>query len=352
MSRIRRVPLALAVLLFALTPTLLCAADDVTSEQLEAWRGVASSDLRCAVPSTDVRAAFGGWDRTTPRRGVAADCSDSSTNPSGDYEPSQMQVIPVVVHILMDNACNSGQISDERVFSQIEILNEDFQAIVGTNGANGYNSLIQFELASVDPQGDPTTGITRTCNTTYFQDNGSYWNELAWDPNRYMNIYTNQAGGALGYVPFLPADGGGSGVGQLRDRVVILHTTFGRDAPFVPFDQGRTGTHEVGHYLGLEHTFSGGCGTSECYLTGDLICDTNSESSPVFGCPGSSNSCSTPDPFDNFMDYSDDLCMERFTQEQTRRMICTLRNYRDQLAQVDDGTIFADGFESGDITAW
>ena len=92
---------------------------------------------------------------------------------------------------------------------------------------------------------------------------------------------------------------------------------------------GRTLTHEIGHYLGLFHTFQGGCGSAACYTSGDLICDTNAESGPNFSCAGSPpSSCCSVDPIDNYMDYSDDLCMEKFTAEQVNRMRCSLINWR------------------------
>ena len=290
---------------------------------------------------------------------LPSDCSSGQTNPTTDYDPIELYEVPVVVHILMDTSCTQGVISDEMVQSQIDILNEDFLALAGTNGANGTDLQVQFALASEDPSGLPTTRITRDCNTTWFNDGGSYWNSLAWDPHRYLNLYTNQASGALGYVPFLPADGGGSNVGQLFDRVVILWSAFGRDAPFgPPYNQGRTATHEVGHYIGLEHTFTpqGSCGSAsppDCYTDGDLICDTPLEMSPRFGCPTGEESCSSLDPITDYMDYTDDLCMEEFTLEQTRRIRCTLLHYRPNLySVVETDHIFSDGFESGDLSAW
>src|SRR5262249_16443907 len=155
---------------------------------------------------------------------------------------------------------------------------------------------------------------------------------LNWNPAEYLNFYTNSASGALGYVPQLPQ---GGIVGQNSDRVVILWSAFGRNAPIgAPYNLGRTATHEVGPYLGLYHTFDFGCGTASCYTTGDRICDTNPESQPVFGCPASSVSCGTAqDPFHNYMDYSDDACYEEFTPEQVNRMRCTLVNWR---VSIDD----------------
>lgn len=262
-------------------------------------------------------------------RGSSFDCSFSRTNVEAQYDPSNGLIrIPVVVHVIQ-NTSGTGSMTDSRVRSQIEILNEDFMALAGSNGANGNDAQIEFFLATEDPSGNPTTGITRSTNNTWFNDGGSYWNSLAWDTNRYLNIYTNSASGALGYVPDLPQ---GGIVGSNADRVVVLYSTFGRNAPFNPFHLGRTGTHEVGHYLGLYHTFNGGCASaSSCSTNGDRICDTNPESSPTFGCPGSRTSCGQQAPKDNYMDYSDDICMEQFTDDQNNRMRCTLEHYRPNL---------------------
>ena len=89
--------------------------------------------------------------------------------------------------------------------------------------------------------------------------------------------------------------------------------TVGRNAPLAPYNQGRTGTHEVGHYLGLYHTFQNGCGGSNCYASGDRICDTNAESQPEYNCPNNSSSCGSTDPVRNYMNYSTDTCMNNFT---------------------------------------
>jgi len=263
-------------------------------------------------------------------RGASSDCDFNRTRIESQYNPSNGTLrIPVVVHVIQQSN-GTGSMTDARVRSQIDILNEDLNALFGTNGANGNEAAIEFYLATEDPNGNPTDGITNSTNNTWFNDGGSYWNSLAWDTNRYLNIYTNSASGALGYVPDLPQ---GGIVGSNSDRVVILYSTFGRNAPFNPFHLGRTVTHEVGHYLGLLHTFSGGCGSvASCSTNGDLICDTNPESSPTFGCPGSRTSCGLPAPFDNYMDYSDDICMEQFTPNQVNRMRCTIEHYRPNLA--------------------
>ncbi len=206
------------------------------------------------------------------------DCSFNNTNIRPEYDPLvEKYRIPVVVHVIQ-RTNGTGALTDARVQSQIDILNEDFLAIQGTNGAPGTDTQIEFYLATEDPNGNPTTGITRSTNNTWFNDGGAYYNTLAWNTNRYLNIYSNSASGALGYVPDLPQ---GGIAGSNSDRVVVLYSTFGRNAPLSPFNLGRTATHEVGHYLGLYHTFAGGCGGSNCYTSGDRICDTNPESSPT-----------------------------------------------------------------------
>lgn len=278
-----------------------------------------SAQLRCGTP------------KSTPTMIAArtpSDCGFTSTNPLARYAPTFLYRIPVVVHVL-ESTAGFGVVTDQQVREQIDILNEDFRALPGTLGANGFDTMIEFYLATDDPQGNPTIGITRTVNSNWYQDRGRYYDELAWDTTRYLNIYTNNASNFLGYVPDLPA--AGRIVGTKRDRVVINWRTVGRDPVYgPPFDLGRTLTHEVGHYLGLFHPFEGGCGTSACYTTGDLICDTESQAQPLFGC-ASINSCGTPDPIDNYMNYTDDDCMMRFTSEQTRRMRCTREQWRPDL---------------------
>lgn len=306
----------------------------VGDQTFESWADFSQSGLfqqlnaRCGGPYLDAD--------VLDQQGDPADCTYNLTNPSDDYAPSVLRFrIPVVVHVIRANNGTTGNISESLVRSQIDILNEDFLALTGTNGENGTDVQIEFFLAETDPNGVPTNGITYSNNTTWYNDSGTYYNSLAWDPDRYMNVYTNTASGALGYVPWLPQNGN---VGSNADRIVCLWSAFGRNAPIgPPYNQGRTLTHEVGHYLGLFHTFDGGCSGGDCARSGDRICDTNSENSPVFGCPGSRNTCSSPDPYDNYMDYSDDLCMEKFTRDQARRMRCTLENYRPDLWL--DGTL-------------
>jgi len=263
-------------------------------------------------------------------RGSPTDCSYNNTNPSGDYDPSVARYrIPVVVHVI-ESTSGEGHLSESQVQSQIDILNEDYLALPGTNGQNSTDAEIEFYLATEDPGGNPTNGITYSVNNTWFNDSGTYYNSLAWDTSRYLNIYTNSASGALGYVPDLPQ---GGIAGNNADRVVILYSAFGRNSPLSPYNQGRTATHEVGHYLGLYHTFESCGSASSCYTSGDRICDTNPQSSPNYNC-FSGGTCGYTDDFRNFMDYTADLCMNHFTNEQVHRMRCSLEFYRSLLYDI------------------
>jgi len=308
------------------------------------WQEYTQSDffrnngLRCGTPAE----LSGG---VALRALDPSDCTLTFTNPSIIYAPFNAYYrIPVVVHVLRKDDGVTGHVSQSLIQSQIDILNEDFLALPGTYGENGTDVQIEFYLATEDPDGNPTNGITYSNNTTWYNDGGSYWNSLAWDPNRYMNVYTNTAGGNLGYVPNLPQ----SIAGAPSDRVVILWSAFGRDAPIgPPYDQGRTLTHEVGHYLGLYHPFDGCNAPGACFTQGDVICDTPPQDEPTFGC-FDNFSCGDPDNILDYMDYSDDLCMEFFTSEQARRMRCSLENYRPLLLEAPCGNGVLEEWEQCD----
>jgi PKD repeat protein len=259
-----------------------------------------------------------------------SDCTIDSTSIDPEYDPGEMLEIPVVYHVI-SNTSGDGEISDELLQSQIDILNEDFQAIAGTNGAPGTNGAIRFVLASVDPDGNPTTGINRLTNNGFFNDPDSAKPELRWNPSLYFNVYTSDAYGYLGYATF-PQES----AGLPEDGVVLAWQFVGRDAPLGgDYALGRTATHEVGHYLGLFHTFEsvGGssCSNSSPYTSGDTVADTAPEANPNFECvEGIPSGCNDGgiSPITNYMDYSYDVCMNNFTPEQVNRMRCSTANYR------------------------
>ncbi len=262
----------------------------------------------------------------------ASDCNWSSTNPDEIYAPSFIYEIPVVVHVIQ-HTNGDGALSAVTVQDQIDVLNEDFRAIDGSLGAPGVDTRIQFRLATVDPDGAPTTGITYSTNDAWHNDEWTtpgYWEVLQWDPHRYLNIYSLNTVGYYGYYWGSP--------GSIEDGVYLWWRYVGNNSsPTANNDNyGRTATHEVGHYLGLHHTFQGGCASGDCYSTGDLICDTNPQASETWGCPSSQQSCGTQVPVRNYMNYTDDNCMAEFTEEQTRRMRCRIQWYRPSLPDILD----------------
>lgn len=240
-------------------------------------------------------------------------------------------VIPTVVHIVYRNS--SQNISDAQVQSQIDVLNEDFRRLNADASSTpsvflgvAADAEIQFCLATVDPSGNPTTGITRTASTrtSAFGTNdavkfASSGGKDAWPAGNYLNIWVCEIGGGiLGYAQFP----GGSAA---TDGVVLDYRYTGRGGSAqAPFNLGRTGTHEVGHWLNLRHIW----GDGNCSVD-DFVSDTPTAGAPNYtGSPCTfpgPNSCNQgagdlPDMFQNYMDYSDDACMNLYTQGQKTRM--------------------------------
>ncbi len=256
--------------------------------------------------------------------------------------------IPVVVHVI-HNGQNVGvapNITDNQVISQITVMNQDFAKMAGTPGWNtnpiGANTMIQFALAKVDPNGNPTNGINRVNMCRAGWDMGDIDSilkpEAIWDPTQYMNMwsvnFSNQ--GLLGYaqfpdptsVPGLPPAGAANTDGVVSGFRFFGSSTY-NDGTFLlsaPYDKGRTMTHEVGHYLGLRHIW----GDANC--GNDFVSDTPVHQTANGGCPShpKPNNCppaGTPDEmFENYMDYTSDGCMNIFTQGQSLRMNTVLSN--------------------------
>lgn len=256
-----------------------------------------------------------------------------------------VRTIPVVVHLIQSSS--TPTISDARVISQIEVLNEDFRKLNAdtTNIPMVFQSVaadceIEFCLATIDPQGCPTTGINRVISPTHAihdQNQSAQMKGLIqWDPYKYLNMWVPEdiLGGILGYATFPTQLNSNPNL----DGVVMNGEFFGRGngTPVSSYNLGRTATHEVGHWLGLFHTFQNGCaGTSStnCNSQGDLVCDTPPTAQSNFGCPGTANTC-TETPTDqvdqtmNYMDYVNDACMNMFSQGQKVRMDAFLNSTR------------------------
>ncbi|MCI4666796.1 MAG: M43 family zinc metalloprotease [Bacteroidia bacterium] len=245
--------------------------------------------------------------------------------------------IPVVVHVVHDDEAVGigGNITASQINSQIDVLNEDFRRRLNSNGYNthpdGADIEIEFCLALVDPNGNlmPEPGIDRVnrllegfrappYGITYHQN--TIQQATYWDPTKYLNIWVSPlANDFLGFT-ILPSD---SLEPVYKDGVTITPTSFGRKGSVQgPYNLGRTTTHEVGHWLGLEHIWGdGGCGVD------DGCADTPPSDQPNYGCPTTAPAnCGTPDMFENYMDYTDDACMNVFTQCQKNIMRAVMAN--------------------------
>ncbi|SFQ38242.1 GEVED domain-containing protein [Hymenobacter arizonensis] len=232
--------------------------------------------------------------------------------------------IPVVVHVLYNTTAQN--ISDAQIQSQIDVLNEDFQklnadasktpsAFAGSVADVG----IAFTLAKRDPNGNATTGIQRksTTITSWGTDDKMKSTTTgglnAWPAGSYLNLWVcNLSGGILGYAQF-------PGGAAATDGVVIRTSAFGRNgSATAPFNLGRTGTHEVGHWLNLRHIW----GDASC--GNDLVADTPTQQTSNTGCPSfprrTCGNTTSGDMFMNYMDYTDDACMYMFSTGQSSRM--------------------------------
>ena len=248
--------------------------------------------------------------------------------------------IPVVVHVVWNT--NAENISDAQIFSQIDALNADYRRTNSdaSNTPSVWQNIaadceIDFCLATVDPNGAFTTGITRTqTSQTSFSISNSNMKSTAsggidpWDQDHYLNIWVcDLGGGLLGYAT--PP----SSFNNPQDGVVIGYRYFGTTGVVqAPYNKGRTTTHEVGHWLNLDHVW----GDNNC--GNDQVSDTPIQEESNYSCPNfphNANSCNTSnsngDMFMNYMDYTNDACMNLFTNGQKARMISAINLYRSNL---------------------
>ena len=237
--------------------------------------------------------------------------------------------IPVVVHIFHngENIGTGANITDAQVESQIAVLNIDYRNLAGSSQGVAADIELEFCLARKTPTGCPTNGVDRVdigqngISETSESNAITQMNALKlgtnWDASQYLNMWTvafNGGSGILGYAQ--PPGGGASTDGVVADCRYFGSSDYD-DGSFIlkaPFDLGRTITHEVGHFFSLFHTFQGGCGGS-----GDQCADTPAVSSANSGC-APNTSCGSADMIENYMDYTDDACMDTFTLNQKDRI--------------------------------
>ncbi|MCB0760498.1 MAG: hypothetical protein KDC12_03170 [Flavobacteriales bacterium] len=268
---------------------------------------------------------------------------------------SEEFVIPVVVHIVHNNGPEN--ISDEQVIQGIEHLNQAFANEGPYSSVNGVSIPISFCLASRTPEGEFSTGINRVQSAGLTDllvpsEDLDLKETIHWDQEQYLNIWLvreitreDNNSGTVGYSTFPDSHG------LPEDGVVCEATFFGANA-----QHSSVHIHECGHYLGLYHTFEGGCPNDDCLTTGDHVCDTPPDqhlNNTV--CLDGTNSCLTDgddesdnNPFraiglgglgeqiddqTNFMDYSGLVCFQHFTAGQSDRMAATVAGIRASLLE-------------------
>lgn len=250
--------------------------------------------------------------------------------------------IPIVFHVVYHN--NEENISDDIIYSQLQTINDDynsnnlditnvpavFQKDVGNVG-------IEFCLASEDPFGNPSTGIIRV-NTPIDSIGGqiSFENGLkklkftqlggsdAWDTEKYLNVWiSNRSDGIIGTATF-PND---PDTTPGEDGIELDYRVVGNKPQFQSrFNIGRTLTHEIGHYLNLDHPWGK---TVSCFNEGDMVEDTPVQGEAYFGCSTSmQSSCGSRDMVHNFMGFMDDACLWYFTKGQANKMVNSIFKYR------------------------
>ncbi|KAF9452927.1 zincin [Macrolepiota fuliginosa MF-IS2] len=220
--------------------------------------------------------------------------------------------LDVYFHIIAANqTIEGGWVPDDQISAQMDVLNQDYTGTgISWNHANTSRIISSEWFARVGP-GSPEEQLLKT---NFRKGNASA-----------LNVYTVgfQSGngtGLLGYATF-PFDYQSQ---PALDGVVMLHSSVPGGSA-APYNGGRTLTHEAGHWVGLYHTFQGGCTG-----VGDSVDDTPAEESPAFGCPAERDTCDRQgtDPINNFMDYTDDSCMTNFTPGQAARLQAQLHTYR------------------------
>ncbi|MEO5931267.1 MAG: M43 family zinc metalloprotease [Candidatus Kapaibacterium sp.] len=267
---------------------------------------------------------------------------------------NEVFTIPVVVHIIHNGGIEN--ITDAQVVAGVQHMNDAYANVGVYDSTTGVNVGIQFCLASRDPNGAFTTGITRTrsalTDMTLENDDIPLKNLSRWDPYHYLNIWLVREITSLSVGPGVAGYGMfPSSHGMNNDGIVGEARWFGSST-----DNSKIFAHEAGHYLGLYHTFQDGCANDNCLADGDRVCDTPPDGTTIgVQCGTPANSCTTDaddksannpfrpvylgglgdqnDLYTDYMDYGRLECYTTFTQGQKERMRATLTTVRRSLLE-------------------
>jgi pregnancy-associated plasma protein-A len=292
-----------STLLVSLSPGTLASASDTKHGRCDESHGHGAG-------ATTAARTTGGSLQREPSTGAPDEVPASQ---QGKKNARTFRVeIPVYFHVINEGpSYEQGNVSNQAVADQVRVLNATFGGVRG-----GARTPFTFKLVAVD----------RTTNAVWF--NMGFGSKAERDAKaalrrggaNALNIYSTAGGGYLGWATFPSA----YDELPLRDGIVI-HWGSMPGGHIERFDLGFTATHEAGHWLGLYHTFQGGCSAN-----GDYVADTPAQRFPTSGCPKGQDSCSAPgvDPIHNYMDYSDDACYTEFTAGQSQRMTDQYTFYR------------------------
>ncbi|GAA5034088.1 hypothetical protein GCM10023258_34520 [Terrabacter aeriphilus] len=255
------------------------------------------------LSASQVRAQEAALDKALAAKGYARDSGGklaaAKGKPTATFAPA---VIDVYFHTITNGS--QGSVSSTTINNQISVLNAAYSSAGFSFRLAGTDVTSNASWYTVTPDSSAEASMKATLHKGDAGD---------------LNLYAANIGdGLLGWATF-PTNNPGT-----IDGVVILNASMPGGAA-TNYNQGDTGTHEVGHWLGLYHTFQGGCSGS-----GDQVSDTPAEASPAYECPTGRDTCTSPglDPIKNFMDYTYDACMNTFTSGQVARMQTQWTAYR------------------------